>query len=105
SRPLLTEVAGRTAVDDGPGGWYSVADLARLVEHAAARGIAVVPEIDLPGHVNAALHAYGELTPSGTAPPAYTGIEVGFSRLHADLPTTEPFLADVLGDVAAQTPG
>jgi len=64
-----------------------------------------VPEIDVPGHVNAALHAYGELTPSGEPAEAYTGIDVGFSRLHADLPTTEPFLRDVFGDVAAVTPG
>ena len=105
SRPLLTEVSGRTAVDGDPGGWYSVADFQRIVTYAAARGITVVPEIDLPGHVNAALHAYGELTPSGEAPPAYTGIEVGFSRLHAEVAATGPFLDSVLRDVAAQTPG
>ncbi|HEY3436063.1 MAG TPA: family 20 glycosylhydrolase [Actinotalea sp.] len=105
SRPLLTELSGSTAVDGDPGGFYSVADFAGIVAYAAARGVTVVPEIDLPGHVNAALHAYGELTPSGDAPAAYTGIEVGFSRLHADLAATGPFLRAVLGDVIAQTPG
>lgn len=105
SRPELTDVSGKTAVGDDPGGYYTVDELAELTAYARGRGITVVPEIDLPGHVNAALHALGELTPSGRPADAYTGIEVGFSRLHADLPTTEPFLRDVLTDVAAMTPG
>ncbi|WP_258724794.1 beta-N-acetylhexosaminidase [Cellulomonas sp. NS3] len=105
SRPQLVDVSSKTAVGDDPGGYYSVDDLAELTAYARARGITVVPEIDLPGHVNAALHALGELTPSGEPTDPYTGIEVGFSRLHADLPTTEPFLRDVLTDVAAMTPG
>lgn len=105
SRPALTERSGATAVGGAPGGFLTVADWDRLTRHAAARGVTVVPEVDVPGHVNAALHAYGELTPTGEAPPAYTGTDVGFSRLHADLPATTPFLEDVLGDVAARTPG
>ena len=35
----------------------------------------------------------------------YTGIEVGFSRLYADLPATGDFLREVFADVAAMTPG
>lgn len=105
SRPALTERSGGTAVDGDPGGFLTVGDWRTLVEHAAARAVTVVPEIDLPGHVNAALHAYGELTPDGTPADEYTGIEVGFSRLHVDLPTTRPFLEDVLRDVVRMTPG
>ncbi len=105
SRPLLTERSGSTAVDGDPGGWYSVADFAELTAYALERGIVLVPEVDLPGHVNAALHAYGELTPSGLPEPEFTGIDVGFSRLDASLASTEPFLRDVLGDVAAMTTG
>ncbi len=105
SRPGLTERSGSTAVDGDPGGYFTTEEFEALVAYAAVRGVRVVPEIDVPGHVNAALHAYGELTPSGEPTEEYTGIDVGFSRLHADLPATEPFLRDVFGDVAAVTPG
>ncbi|WP_273652184.1 family 20 glycosylhydrolase [Cellulomonas fimi] len=105
SRPLLTRASASTSVGGGPGGFYSPAQLAEITDYAASRGIRVVPEIDVPGHVNAATHAYGELTPSGEPTDVYTGIEVGFSRLHEDLPATQPFLRDVFTDLAAMTPG
>ena len=105
SRPLLTQVSGLTAVDGGRAGFYTAADYAHLQAYAGARGITVIPEIDMPGHVNAAQHAYGELTPSGEPLPAYTGTDVGFSRLHPDLPATLPFVRDVVTDVAAMTRG
>lgn len=105
SRPLLTELSAGTAVDGDPGGYLTRSDFDALTTYAAARGITVVPEVDVPGHVNAALHAYGSLTPSGERRPAYTGVGVGFSRLHAEVADTLPFIADVLGDVAAATPG
>ncbi|MEZ0447862.1 family 20 glycosylhydrolase [Cellulomonas sp. ICMP 17802] len=105
SRPLLTRLSSSTSVGGDPGGFYSPEDFADIVAYGAVRGVRVVPEVDVPGHVNAATHAYGELTPSGEPTEAYTGIEVGFSRLHADLPATGPFLTDVFADVAAMTPG
>ncbi|HEU4946869.1 MAG TPA: beta-N-acetylhexosaminidase [Kribbella sp.] len=43
------------------GGFYTKDDLREIVEYAAARGITVVPEIDLPGHMQAAIAAYPEL--------------------------------------------
>lgn len=105
SRPHLARASSSTSVGGDPGGYYTPSDYADLVQYAAARGITVVPEIDVPGHVNAATHAYGELKPDGKPTDVYTGIEVGFSRLHADLPATLPFLEDVFADVAAMTPG
>jgi hexosaminidase len=105
SRPELTERSGATAVGGDPGGFFTVEDLAEITAYAENRCITVVPEIDLPGHVNAALHAIGELTPSGEPTPEYTGIDVGFSRLHLEVAATEPFLRDVIGDLAAMTPG
>ncbi len=45
--------------DDTPhGGFYTQDDIREIVAHAAARHISVVPEIDLPGHAQAAIAAY-----------------------------------------------
>jgi hexosaminidase len=43
------------------GGFYTKDDLREIVQYAADRGITVVPEIDLPGHMQAAITAYPEL--------------------------------------------
>jgi hexosaminidase len=59
----------------------------------------------MPGHVNAALASYAELNCNGVAPPLYTGTDVGFSSLCVSKPVTYQFLADVLGEIAALTPG
>ncbi|MBE1492807.1 beta-N-acetylhexosaminidase [Plantactinospora soyae] len=105
SWPRLTSVGGSTEVDGGPGGYYRREEYAEIVAYAAARHITVVPEIDLPGHTNAALNAYGELAPDGEAPPEYTGTDVGFSAVDVDNERTYQFVDDVLGEVAALTPG
>ena len=59
----------------------------------------------MPGHTNAALASYPELNCDGVAPPLYTGIEVGFSSFCFDKEITYKFLDDVLGELAAITPG
>ncbi len=105
SWPELARVGGQTGVGGGPGGYYSQADYAGLVAYAAARYITLVPEIDLPGHTNAALSAYPELNCDGVAPKPYTGIEVGFSSLCLDKEITYRFIDDVVGELAALTPG
>ncbi|MGW7090181.1 beta-N-acetylhexosaminidase [Streptomyces sp. NPDC054871] len=75
--PLLTEVGGRRAqsmvgpagseVFDGipHQGAYTGRELCDLVTYAAARGVTIVPEVEMPGHTRAALAAYPEL---GTVP-------------------------------------
>ncbi|MCL1869289.1 MAG: beta-N-acetylhexosaminidase [Promicromonosporaceae bacterium] len=109
SRPALTAVSGGTQVGgpvaEGTRGFLTAEEFRDLQEYAAARFVEIVPEIDLPGHTNAACHALGELRPDGQPVPAYGGIEVGFSRLWIDNPATAPFVRDVLGDVAAMTLG
>jgi len=47
------------------GGFYTQEQLKEVVEYAAERGITVIPEIDLPGHMLAALSAYPELGCTG----------------------------------------
>jgi hexosaminidase len=53
------------------GGFYTKDDLREIVEYAAARAITVVPEIDLPGHMQAAIAAYPEL---GNHPDQQLGV-------------------------------
>ncbi|MGC4874750.1 beta-N-acetylhexosaminidase [Micromonospora sp. DT43] len=105
SWPKLAGVGGASEVGGGPGGYYTKADYRRIVSHAAARHVTLVPEIDLPGHTNAALVAYPRLAPDKLAPPPYTGTEVGFSYVDPADEQTYDFIADVLGEVAALTPG
>src|SRR6185503_10419832 len=87
------------------GGFYSQRQYRALVAYAQTRFVEVVPEIDMPGHVNAALASYARLTCNGKAPAPYTGIDVGFSSLCIDKELTYRFLDDVIGEVAALTPG
>ncbi|WP_433873404.1 beta-N-acetylhexosaminidase [Saccharopolyspora sp. CA-218241] len=105
SWPRLTEHGGSTEVGGGPGGFYTQAEYTEIVEYAASRHMVVIPEIDLPGHTNAALSSYAELNCDGVAPPLYTGIEVGFSSLCVDKEITYRFVEDVIREVAALTPG
>ncbi|MEU8181515.1 beta-N-acetylhexosaminidase [Micromonospora sp. NPDC049047] len=105
SWPALSAVGGATEVGGGPGGHYTKADYRRIVSYAADRHVTVVPEIDLPGHTNAALVAYPELAPDKVAPPPYTGTEVGFSYVDPTDERTYDFVSDVLREVAALTPG
>ncbi|OLR93784.1 beta-N-acetylhexosaminidase [Actinokineospora bangkokensis] len=105
SWPRLATHGGSTQTGGGPGGYYTKAEYAAIVEHARERGITVVPEVDMPGHTTAALSSYGELTCDGVAPPLYTGYDVGFSSLCLGTPTTARFVDDVLREVAALTPG
>lgn len=105
ARPELAARSGATAVEGGMVGTYSRQDWDDLVAFAAVRGITVVPEVDVPGHVNAALHAVPALNPSGRPAEEYRGIDVGFSALDPALPETSRFLRDVFGELAAMTAG
>jgi N-acetyl-beta-hexosaminidase len=103
--PRLTTVGGTAQVGDSAGGFYTKAQYADLVAYAAARHITVVPEIDVPGHTNAALASYAELNCDGVAPAPYTGTDVGFSSLCVGKEVTYAFVRQVLDELAALTPG
>jgi hexosaminidase len=73
--PKLTEVGGwRTGPSSGgapgprAGGFYTQEQLKALVAYAAARGVTIVPEIDLPGHAQALVAAYPEMGILGDTP-------------------------------------
>lgn len=101
--PELTGIGASTQVGGGGGGYYTADDYARIVAHAAERFITIVPEVDMPGHTNAAIVAYPELGREPAEP--YEGIEVGFSSLDIGGPRTEEFVRDVTHALAAMTPG
>lgn len=105
SWPALATYGGSTGTGESPGGYYTQAEYADIVAYAQNRYIMVIPEIDMPGHTNAALASYAELNCDLGKPPLYTGTEVGFSSLCIDKDITLDFVRDVIGEIASLTPG
>ena len=105
SWPKLTEIGGQTEVGGGKGGFYTQEDYKEIVKYAAERYITIIPEIDMPGHTNAALASYPELNCDGKAKKLYTGTDVGFSTLCIHKDITYKFIDDVIRELAAITPG
>lgn len=102
--PRLTEVsARREATQRGHGpeatvepgrheGFYTTTELRELVRYAAERFVTLVPEVELPGHIQAALAAYPELGNRDVAEPA-TGPWERFGVNARTLAPTEEALA------------
>jgi len=105
SWPNLTVHGGSTQVGGGEGGFYTQEQYSDIVKYAADHYITIVPEIDMPGHTNAALASYPELNCNGKAPELYTGTEVGFSSLCTGKEITYKFIDDVVREISALTPG
>ncbi len=105
SWPNLTTHGGSTEVGGGPGGFYTQEDYKEIVSYAAKRHIMIIPEIDMPGHTNAALSSYAELNCDGNATELYTGTKVGFSTFCTHKEITYTFINDVIRELAAMTPG
>lgn len=105
SWPNLTAHGGKTEVGGGEGGFYTQEQYSDIVKFAQARFITIIPEIDMPGHTNAALASYPELNCDGKATELYAGREVGFSTLCTSKEVTYKFIDDVIRELAALTPG
>ena len=82
------------------GGFYTQDEIREIVGYAEKLGITIIPEIDLPGHMVAALTAYPELGCTGG--PYSVRIKWGIAdeALCPGKETTFKFLEDVLGEVA-----
>jgi hexosaminidase len=108
--PRLTSVgAWRTPAGAGRpgryGGFYTQAQVRRLVARAASRNITIVPEVDLPGHASAAIASYpwlGAPAAQISAVPADWGV---FNTVFAPTEATCRFLENVLTEVMALFPG
>ncbi len=113
--PRLTEVgawrresqvgaAGDSPGDGRPhGGFYTQDDVREVVAYAAERFITVVPEIESPGHVQAALAAYPELGVRGEQLEVFTRWGINPNVLNVEESTVRFFL-DVLDEVMTLFP-
>jgi len=105
SWPNLTDHGAKTQVNGGGGGYYTQEQYREIVDYACKHYVTIIPEIDTPGHTNAALAAYPELNVTEDTPALYEGTEVGFSSLGIHMEITYKFLDDVIRELAAITPG
>jgi len=78
-------------------GFYTEAEVRAIVRYAAARFVSVVPEIDLPGHSQAAVAAYPWLGVTGARPPVWTDWGISPWLLKPDGRTLQ-FVDDVLDE-------
>jgi hexosaminidase len=105
SWPNLTLHGGSTQVGGAKGGYYTQEQYSELVKFGQERYITIVPEIDMPGHTNAALASYAELNCDKKARELYTGTEVGFSTFCTKDEITYKFIDDVVRELVSLTPG
>ncbi|WP_288881556.1 glycoside hydrolase family 20 protein [uncultured Bacteroides sp.] len=108
--PLLTEIGSQrkeTVIghnsgeyDGKPyGGFYTQEEAREIVAYAAERYITVVPEIDLPGHMQAALAAYPQLGCTGGPYDVWTIWGVSDNVLCAGNDSVLTFIDDVLAEI------
>ncbi len=105
SWPLLTEVGGSTEVGGEAGGFYTQEEYKDIVAYAAERHVLIVPEVDMPGHTNAASVSYPILNGNGKKPELYEGTQVGKSTFDTRKDTVYAFIDDVVREISAITPG
>ena len=105
--PRLTEVgAWRTPPAGGSrtGGFYTQEQVRDIVRYAAQRYVTIVPEIDMPGHAQAAIAAYPWLGSRGDRPKVSVDWGVNPYLLNVDERTFN-FVGDVLAEVMELFPG
>lgn len=116
--PLLIEIAAwrdgtlighnedpaNTATDGvRHGGAYTADEIRDVVAYAAARGVHILPEVDVPGHVQALVTAYPEFGNTGAAPGVRTRWGISRSTLNLE-PATFVFLEKVVGTLVELFP-
>jgi len=81
------------------GGFYTQDELRDLIQYAAERHINIIPEIDLPGHMQAALACYPQLGCTGGPYEVWRRWGVSEEVLCAGNEETMRFVEDVLNEV------
>ena len=113
--PRLTEIGSKrpeTVIGHNTGcydgiphsGFYTQKDIRRIVDYAAERHITIIPEIDLPGHMQAALAAYPELGCTGGPYEVWKMWGVSDHVLCAGNDRTFTFIENVLAEVVKLFP-
>ena len=103
--PKLTEIGGFR--DEGAkrhGGFYSKDDVREIVAYAAERHVQIVPEIELPAHVQSALASYPWLGCTGKQLEMPVTCYISREIYCAGKETTYQFLEDVLSEVVELFP-
>lgn len=80
------------------GGFYTQEEIKDIVQYATGRGITVIPEIELPGHSQAAISAYPELGCTGENVAVATKWGV-FKEIYCPKESTFKFLENVLDEI------
>ena len=96
-----TVIGRNSGVYDGLpyGGYYTQDECREIVRYAAERYINIIPEIDLPGHMQAALHVYPNLGCTGGPYPVWQLWGVSDDVLCAGNPEVLTFIKTVLGEL------
>ena len=113
--PLLTQIGSKRAqtvighnsgkYDGKPyGGFYTQQQIRDIVKYAADRYITIVPEIDLPGHMQAALAAYPDMGCTGGPYEVWQKWGVSDNVLCAGNDKTLTFIDNVLKEITQLFP-
>ncbi|GAB5400897.1 MAG: family 20 glycosylhydrolase [Aureisphaera sp.] len=86
------------------GGYYTQEDIKEVVAFAQAHNVTIIPEIEMPGHAQAAISAYPELGCTGEQVPVATKWGV-FENIYCPKEETFTFLKNVLSEVMELFPG
>ncbi|WP_310568489.1 beta-N-acetylhexosaminidase [Gemmatimonas sp.] len=86
-------------------GFYTQDDVREVVAYAADRMITVVPEIEMPGHAQAAIHAYPQLSSRPDSSPGVMQVWGVSDFILNPTDSTVAFMQDVLTEVLALFPG
>jgi hexosaminidase len=86
------------------GGFYSQEEIKDIVKYASERQITIIPEIEMPGHSQAAIAAYPALGCTGKQVDVATKWGV-FEEIYCPKESTFKFLEDVIDEVVELFPG
>ena len=102
--PKLTEIGSKRTDFEGSkrnnDGFYTQSQMKELVEYALKRNVQIVPEFDVPGHSDAAIAAYPELSCNDTIIKVRTTAGVSKNLLCVSKENVFTFINDVITELS-----